>query len=170
MAELDPAFEEFRRRWAARLKMNDHEAAQAFMRGEAIDLAPSGTLNCRPGQIRIYLRVNGRGLDGVADLGALDDMIAEWQAFLDAEPEANPRSFAKQLVVKAVGWNQHTHPEVGPLAICAALWLASSDPQALDEMRKGEDALMCDFTLDHDTGVLRTRIGLVSESEEPSAG
>lgn len=159
MAELDPAFEEYRRRWGALLKLNEREAAQAFMRGEALSVAGDGQIERTPERVGLHLRVNGRGLDGAADPGALADMVSEWQAFLDVAPTSDPRGYAKQFIIAVVGANRHLDPELGPLAMCAAVWMLDDD--ALTALRNREGALLCDIEVNHSTRDIRTRLGLI---------
>jgi hypothetical protein len=143
--------------------MNDWQTAEAFMRGEAIDAAGEAVLPVRKDQTGLHLRVNGRGLDAAADVGALPDMLAEWRAFLEGVPEREQRPFAKRFIVHAVGANRHLDPDIGSMAMGAALWMASDNREVMSALSAGGSALLCEIALNHETGDLRTQLSLLME-------
>ena len=90
MAEKDPGFDEFVRKWTRRLGVNERDVAMGYLRGEAVDAEGDPTLTQTPDTRGIFVRVDGRGIDGMAELGAIDPMIAEWESDLDGRGGAPP--------------------------------------------------------------------------------
>lgn len=166
-AELDKDAEVFKAKWQARLKLSDREALSSYMRGAAADAAGYDKLDdTRRDQTYLCIRVDGRGLDGSADPGAIPHMVRDWQRQIDAEQPADPRAFTKRAITEAVGRNIHLEGEVASLVACASLWIAYQDMRLAEPLSQGNVTLFLTFTFDDEQREARMRMELGFNPED----
>lgn len=167
MAEKDPGFDEFVRKWTARLGASERDVAMSYLRGEAMDAEGYPTLKQTPDTRGIFVRVDGRGIDGMAEPGAFDEMIAEWEGELAAADITGPdrRKFTKRFVERSIALSLHEDGERKAAIACAALWLAAESPDAMDALREPDGALLCQFTYDETQRTTRMQLRII---EAPS--
>lgn len=165
--ELDQDAESYKAKWQARLRLSDQEALGSYMRSVASDAEGYAKLDdARRDQTYLSIRVDGRGLDAAADPGAIGGMVAEWQARIDAERPADPRSFTKRAIVEAVGRHIHLEEEIAPLVGCAAVWIAAQDRRVGAALRQGDVTLYVTFTFDEITRTQRMRLEIGYAAED----
>lgn len=163
MAEKDPGFDEFVRKWTRRLGVNERDVAMGYLRGEAVDAEGDPTLTQTPDTRGIFVRVDGRGIDGMAELGAIDPMIAEWESDLDGMGVAPPdrHKVTKGFIERSIALSFHEDGERKAAIACAALWLAAETPGAIDAMREPGGALLCLFTYDEARRATRMQLSII---------
>lgn len=161
MAQLDPKYEDFFRKWKTRIGGTNRDLAESFMRGEALDTAGYPTLPDEKGKTGIFVRVDGRGVDAVADPEAIEDMLAEWEHMvLEMLPDER-RPFTKNFITQCVASNRHTE-EVGVLLLSAAVWLAAGSTGLMDSLKRGDCGLLCELTFDDENRSRRLQLSLLA--------
>lgn len=174
MAEKDPGFDEFVRKWTARLGTSERDVAMAYLRGEAMDAGGHPILSQTPETRGIFVRVENRGVDGMAELGALAPMIAEWGDELVALklPASDRWTFTKRFIERSIALSLHEDGERKAAIACAALWLASNSPAAIEALREPGSALLCQFTYDETHRTTRMQLDIIDAptDEEMGAG
>lgn len=170
MDDADPQLEEFHRKWTDRLGLKGRHITLGYLRGQALGPESDEGLEAERDETGIHIRVDGRGLDGAVEPSAIDTMVEEWRAQLDAQGVDNLRKFTKDFITQTVALNRHLDEDYGPMALCGAVWLASEHTGALEELREGGRALLCEITFDDATKQRRLRMHVLLESAEPDDG
>lgn len=168
MAEKDPGFDQFVRKWTARLGLSERDVAMGYLRGEAVDAEGPSILRQTSETRGIFVRVEDRGVDGMVELGALAPMIAEWENELNilAVPIADRYGFSKRFIERSIALSLHEDGERKVAIACAAIWMASSEPGALDALREPDGALYCQFTYDEVRRVSRMQMSIIDAPPE----
>jgi hypothetical protein len=171
MAEKDPGFDAFVRRWTARLGASERDVAMSYLPGEAMDAEGYPTLKQTPDTRGIFVRVDGRGVDGMAEPGAFDDMIAEWEGELEAAGVALPErhKFTKRFIERSIALSLHEDGERKVAIACDALWMAAETPGAINALREPGGALLCQFTYDEAQRATRMQLAIIEAPEEETA-
>lgn len=157
MAELDPDFAPFLAKWRERVRMKESDAPAAFMRAEQAKAGPVADLTQTPGETGIYVEVDGRGFAASGDPSAMRGMADEWRAILDEERPSDERAFTKHFVKSIFAHAVEAGPAWSEI-MCAAVWLASSNPQAFAMLEAGNVTLDVKFTFDDAARVTRMRM------------
>lgn len=174
MAEKDPGFDDFVRKWTARLGASERDVAMAYLRGEAMDAGGHPILKQTPETRGIFVRVEERGVDGMAELAALAPMVTEWEDELAALnlSAADQWTFTKRFIERSIALSLHEDGERKAAIACAVLWLASNNPTAVDALREPGSALLCQFTYDEAQRTTRMQLNIIDAptDEEMGAG
>ena len=160
MAEMDPDFAPFRAKWRERISMSDDEALHAYMRVEKAKAAPRVEMKQEPGKTGIFVEVDGRGFGATADPGAICDMIAEWEAKIVKNELLDERKSTKEYILHVFGHGIEAEDSWSEV-MCAAVWLASKNPGALESLSQGDVTLHAKFSFDDTARTIRMSMALL---------
>ena len=168
MDEPDPQYEEFHRKWAGRLNLKGRHITMGYLRGQAVGPEPEDGIEAEDGDTGIHIRVDGRGLDGAVEPRGVDELVAEWRAELEAQGVDDRRNFTKDFLTQNVALNRHLEEDYGFMMLCGAVWLASDNATAMDALREGGRALLCEITFDDVAKQRRLQLSILSGPAEPA--
>lgn len=168
MDEPDPQYEEFHRKWAGRLNLKGRHITMGYLRGQALGPESEEGIEPEDGDTGIHIRVDGRGLDCAVEPHGVDAMVEEWRAELEAQNVEDRRNFTKDFLTQTVALNRHLEEDYGFMMLCGAVWLASDNAEAMDILREGGRALLCEITFDDAAQRRRLQVSILSGSAEPA--
>lgn len=108
----------------------------------------------------VFLRLEGATLSIALDPTDLDPMLADWQAEVEAHPDADPRTFTRRFLYEGMLLNRHRDPETSTDLLLAALWLTvSADPAgpARDMLRRGDCGFFTEISVEDEGRTYRVR-------------
>lgn len=167
MAERDREYDAYLRSMKRRYGLKDIHIAQGYMRGSDpswVGQRPED-VERYPGKAHIVLVMGEATLTAGFDPSAVDEMMDEWRHQLQARPpEMDERRFTRQVISQHMALNRHREGDTGELLICAAVWLAATNPDAGEVLRlikRGDVEFRYDIT--HEDNHQRTRFRLSAQ-------
>lgn len=172
MAELDKDYEGYLRSMKRRYGLKDIHVAQGYMRGSDpswVGKLPDEVEHVQ-GKTDIVVVMGEATLTAGVDPAGIDELMAEWMHQLEARPaDMDERRFTRQVISQHLALNRHREDDAGELLICAAVWLAATNPEngadVLRLMKRGDIEFRYEITPDDENRQSRFRLSAADYAE-----